>query len=413
MLRKMISVWLALSLFACSVLSVNADDDGLVSAPAAVLMEASTGKILYEKNPHEQRPCASITKVMTLLLVMEAMDSGKLALTDTITAGEHASSMGGSDIWLEPGETMSADDMIKATVVASANDAAVALVDEVSLWPRVLSAEEMTAARAAFLAGGAAAAGAAAGKGGWDKTLLLRWEFEEAGKAPTAADSSNAKRDGSAKDRVRGGAPGRKSGTKAYDGFGSEGSFVLSGPLPENAFRQEWTIAMWMKNPRLSTKQACVLAGAAPDPKTGDFGWQVWIDGKGVPHVAMMDAKAKRYVKDGKPFRWEPNKWHLVVISHLPDRDEFKQPSNRFRVWIVPETGAVPEALFDGLVGWGAAMESGVSLLQVGAAQPGKGKRSEIAPGGYFGGLIDDVTFYLGAAAVQADVETLRAGPAR
>ena len=86
MLRKMISVWLALSLFACSVLSVNADDDGLVSAPAAVLMEASTGKILYEKNPHEQRPCASITKVMTLLLVMEAMDSGKLALTDTITA---------------------------------------------------------------------------------------------------------------------------------------------------------------------------------------------------------------------------------------------------------------------------------------------------------------------------------------
>ena len=132
MLRKMISVWLALSLFACSVLSVNADDDGLVSAPAAVLMEASTGKILYEKNPHEQRPCASVTKVMTLLLVMEAMDSGKLALTDTITAGEHASSMGGSDIWLEPGETMSADDMIKATVVASANDAAVALAEHIS-----------------------------------------------------------------------------------------------------------------------------------------------------------------------------------------------------------------------------------------------------------------------------------------
>lgn len=132
MLRKMISVWLALSLFACSVLSVSADDDGLVSAPAAVLMEASTGKILYEKNPHEQRPCASITKVMTLLLVMEAMDSGKLALTDTITASEHASSMGGSDIWLEPGETMSADDMIKATVVASANDAAVALAEHIS-----------------------------------------------------------------------------------------------------------------------------------------------------------------------------------------------------------------------------------------------------------------------------------------
>lgn len=288
-----------------------------------------------------------------------------------------------------------------------------ALVDEVSLWPRSLSAEEMTAARAAFLAGGAAAAGAAAGKGGWDKTLLLRWEFEEAGKAPTAADSSNEKRDGSAKDRVRGGAPGRRSGAKAYDGFGSEGSFVLSGPLPENAFRQEWTLAMWMKNPRLSSKQACVLAGAAPDAKTGDFGWQVWLDAKGVPHVAMQDAKGRRHAAEGKPFRWEPNKWHLVVIAHLPDRDEFKQPSNRFRVWIVPETGAVPEALFDGLCGWGAAMESGIAQLQVGAAQPGKGKRSEIAPGGYFGGLIDDVAFYLGAAAVQADVETLRAGPAR
>ena len=75
------------------------------------------------------RACASITKVMTLLLVMEAIDQGRMSLTDTITASEHASSMGGSDIWLEPGETMSADDMVKATVVASANDAAVALAE--------------------------------------------------------------------------------------------------------------------------------------------------------------------------------------------------------------------------------------------------------------------------------------------
>ena len=287
-----------------------------------------------------------------------------------------------------------------------------ALVDEISLWPRALSAEEIVAARAAFAAGGAANVGAAAAKGGWGRTLLLRWEFEEAGKAPTAADSSNEKRDGSAKDRVRGGAPGRKSGTKAYEGFGSEGSFVLSGPLPENAFRQEWTLAMWMKNPRLSSKQGCVLAGGAPDAKTGDFGWQVWLDAKGVPHVAMQDSKGKRHAKEGKPFRWEPNKWYLVVIAHLPDRDEFKQPSNRFRVWIVPETGAVPEALFDGLCGWGAPMENSMAL-QVGAAQPGKGKRSEIAPGGYFGGVIDEVSFYLGAAAVQADVEALRSGAAR
>lgn len=111
---------------------VNAVSADSITAPSAVLMETSTGKILFEKNSHDQRPCASVTKVMTLLLVFEAIDSGKLSLDDTITASEHASSMGGSDIWLEPGETMSADDMIKATVVASANDAAVALAEHIS-----------------------------------------------------------------------------------------------------------------------------------------------------------------------------------------------------------------------------------------------------------------------------------------
>lgn len=108
---------------------VNAVTEETITAPSAVLMETSSGKILFEKNPHEQRPCASITKVMTMLLVCEAIDSGKLSLDDTITASAHAASMGGSDIWLEEGETMSANDMIKATVVASANDAAVALAE--------------------------------------------------------------------------------------------------------------------------------------------------------------------------------------------------------------------------------------------------------------------------------------------
>jgi D-alanyl-D-alanine carboxypeptidase (penicillin-binding protein 5/6) len=106
--------------------------DAEVKAPSSVLMEAQTGKILYEKNAHEKRPCASITKVMTLVLVMEAIDSGKIKLTDTVSASEHAASMGGSDIWLKPGETMSVDDMMKATVIASANDAAVALAEYVS-----------------------------------------------------------------------------------------------------------------------------------------------------------------------------------------------------------------------------------------------------------------------------------------
>lgn len=103
-----------------------------ITAPSAVLMETSTGKVLFEKNPHEKRACASVTKVMTLLLVFEALDSGKISLDDTVTASEHAASMGGSDIWLENGETMSVDDMIKATVVASANDAAVALAEYIS-----------------------------------------------------------------------------------------------------------------------------------------------------------------------------------------------------------------------------------------------------------------------------------------
>lgn len=102
-----------------------------LSVPAAVLMEPKTGKILYEKNAHEVRCCASITKVMTMTLVMEALDSGKINLTDTVAASEHASSMGGSDIWLEPGEVMTVDELSKAVMVASANDAAVALAEHI------------------------------------------------------------------------------------------------------------------------------------------------------------------------------------------------------------------------------------------------------------------------------------------
>ena len=103
-----------------------------ITAPSAVLMEASTGRVLFQKEPHQQRPCASITKVMTLCLVFEAMDSGRLSLEQTLTTSAHAASMGGSDIWLEEGETMSVDDLLKATVIMSANDAAVVLAEAVS-----------------------------------------------------------------------------------------------------------------------------------------------------------------------------------------------------------------------------------------------------------------------------------------
>ncbi len=103
-----------------------------VKAPSAVLMEAQTGKVLFQKNEHEKRACASITKVMTLLLVMEALDSGKISLSDKVSVSEHAASMGGSQIWLKVGETMSVDELLKATVIASANDCAVVLGEYVA-----------------------------------------------------------------------------------------------------------------------------------------------------------------------------------------------------------------------------------------------------------------------------------------
>ena len=103
-----------------------------ISARSCVLMEAKTGKILYAYNENEALPPASVTKVMTLLLVMRAIESGKISWEDTVTVSEHAASMGGSQIFLEVGETMSVTDMVKSVVIASANDAAVALAEHIS-----------------------------------------------------------------------------------------------------------------------------------------------------------------------------------------------------------------------------------------------------------------------------------------
>ena len=132
MLKKavciLISALLMIPLFVVNTSALSEDE---ISAPSAVLIDADSGKILYEKNKDDRRPCASITKVMTLLLVMEALDSGKIHLDDVVTTSAHASSMGGSDIWLEEGEQMTVDEMIKATAVASANDAAVALAEHI------------------------------------------------------------------------------------------------------------------------------------------------------------------------------------------------------------------------------------------------------------------------------------------
>ncbi len=119
--------------FLSSMTMVNSKalSEAELTAPSAILIEANTLKVLYEHNSHEQRPCASITKVMTLLLVMEAIEEGKITYDEMVTTSAKAASMGGSDIWLEEGEQMSVDDMIKATAVASANDASVALAEHI------------------------------------------------------------------------------------------------------------------------------------------------------------------------------------------------------------------------------------------------------------------------------------------
>lgn len=100
-----------------------------LEAPSVVLMEANSGRILYEKNADEVRHPASVTKVMTLLLVFEAIDSGKISLKDSVTVSERAAEMGGSQVYLEVGEVITVEDLIKSVVIASANDAAVALAE--------------------------------------------------------------------------------------------------------------------------------------------------------------------------------------------------------------------------------------------------------------------------------------------
>ena len=102
-------------------------DELTLDAPSALLMEKQTGTVLFAKDEHTPREPASVTKIMTLLLVMEAIDSGALSYDDTVTGSAHAASMGGSQIWLKEGEQMRVEDLIKAVCVVSGNDAAVAL----------------------------------------------------------------------------------------------------------------------------------------------------------------------------------------------------------------------------------------------------------------------------------------------
>ena len=153
MLKRLAAIMLALLMLCAVPLRALADEEGIdlkldedlpetamiisllndsIPAKSAVLMAQQTGQILYEQNPDELLPPASITKVMTLLLVMEALEQGKIHLEDTVVASDHANSMGGSQIWLKIGEEMSVHELLKAVAISSANDASVALAEHVA-----------------------------------------------------------------------------------------------------------------------------------------------------------------------------------------------------------------------------------------------------------------------------------------
>lgn len=103
-----------------------------VAAPSAILVERTSGTVLYEKNSHEKLAPASVTKIMTMLLTVEALERGQIRLEDEVVTSDHAASMGGSQIYLEPGERMSLHDMLKSIAVSSANDACVAVAEHIA-----------------------------------------------------------------------------------------------------------------------------------------------------------------------------------------------------------------------------------------------------------------------------------------
>jgi len=103
-----------------------------ITAPSAVLMEASTGQVIFEKNADEQRSPASITKIMTLILIFDAIDAGKIRMTDEVVTSAYAKSMGGSQVFLEEGEVQTVETLIKCIVIASGNDASVAMAEYIA-----------------------------------------------------------------------------------------------------------------------------------------------------------------------------------------------------------------------------------------------------------------------------------------
>lgn len=137
-MHRFISILLSASLLFSGFVNQEADTtkpaaEGIsVSAPSALLMEVSTGTVIYEKDPHTQLRPASITKIMTLILIFDALEKGSISLEDSVSVSEYAASMGGSQVFLEPGETQTVDTMIKCISIASANDACVAMAELIS-----------------------------------------------------------------------------------------------------------------------------------------------------------------------------------------------------------------------------------------------------------------------------------------
>ncbi len=136
-MHRIIACLLSISLLATSPLYPEKEtaipqDNLAISAPSVLLMEASTGTVVYEKDAHVQLRPASITKIMTLILIFDAIATGSIALTDTVTVSEYAASMGGSQVYLEAGETQTVETMIKCISIASGNDACVAMAEFVS-----------------------------------------------------------------------------------------------------------------------------------------------------------------------------------------------------------------------------------------------------------------------------------------
>jgi len=127
--RKLVSIFLVIIMI---TLPISAFGEIDITSKAALLMDYNTGKIIYALNEHEKLPPASVTKIMTLLLVMEAVSNGKITLDDKVVISEYAAGMGGTQVYLEPGETQRVEDLVRAVTIRSANDAAVALGEAIS-----------------------------------------------------------------------------------------------------------------------------------------------------------------------------------------------------------------------------------------------------------------------------------------